>query len=39
MDPERDDLLIVRPVEDPDAAALRKRLGGPPQEIVVELLA
>jgi Tat protein translocase TatC len=33
-----EDLLVVRPVEDPDAAALRKAPLTAPQEVVVELL-
>src|SRR3954471_5195468 len=36
--PERDDLLVVRAVEDADPPALRRRLGDAPQKRVVELL-
>jgi hypothetical protein len=36
---ERDDLLVVRAVEDADAAALRKGVRDAPEEVVVELLA
>ena len=37
--PEGDDLFVVGAVEDPDASPLGRRLGDPPQERVVELLA
>ena len=39
MHPERDDLLVVRAVEDPDPAPLGERLVDAPQEVVVEVLA
>jgi hypothetical protein len=35
---QRDDLLVVRPVEDPDPSPFRKRGGDAPQEVVIELL-
>ena len=38
MDPQRDDLLVVRAVEDADPAPLGSVLGDAPQEGVVELL-
>ena len=38
MHSERDDLLVVRAVEDADAPALRESLRDSPEEVVVELL-
>jgi hypothetical protein len=38
VDAQGDDLLVVRPVEDADAAAGRQRPGGAPEVVVVELL-
>ena len=38
MDPDDEHLLVVRAVEDADAAALGQRLHVAPEEIVVELL-
>ena len=37
MDADDEDLLVVRPVEDPDASPFRQALRRSPQEIVVEL--
>ena len=37
MDPDDQDLLVVRAVEDPDVAALRELPGVPPQVVVVEV--
>ncbi len=38
VDPDHQDLLVVGAVEDPDPPALRARLVGPPEVVVVELL-
>src|SRR4029077_2256719 len=39
VDADHQDLFIVRAVEDSNLAALRQAAGGPPHEIVIQLLS